>query len=321
MAGFAGAGICSDFSVGRQDVNVVGSGVRRWRLGLGDGRIIVRASRLEWFAVAPASVTGRDASRSRAAGGLAGMSHPFVAFCEDFYVNMRLGSQMALPHARETVLHFFELVQRAFPAMTKFRKADNGEMNLEEDRTSNAYRWLSLEARRVSSGHVNPETVADALKLHTRVLEMLPYQLGVSPVEIDYLDVLFGFDLEFKGNHDEVIAESLLGESPLICLLDEGGAKAVDFQPTVTVALSEDCRLQGRIDVVTRTNSYQVRTGDYGDDVISVYLIVRRYWGDRPKGPMEGVFAELASRAEQLAHDHVIPKVLRPIHAAISSRS
>jgi len=41
--------------------------------------------------------------------------------------------------------------------------------------------------------------------------------------------------------------------------------------------------MQARIDVVTRTNSYQVRTGDYSEDAISVYLIIRRYWGDRPR--------------------------------------
>ena len=34
------------------------------------------------------------------------MANPYAAFCEDFYVNMRLGSQLALPHNRETLLHF-----------------------------------------------------------------------------------------------------------------------------------------------------------------------------------------------------------------------
>ncbi len=63
-------------------------------------------------------------------------------------------------------------------------------------------------------------------------------------MEIDYLDVLFGFDLSYSGNHDEVVAESLLTDSPLNCLSEEAGAKAVDVQPSVTVALSEDCRLQ-----------------------------------------------------------------------------
>src|SRR5205085_8049101 len=157
--------------------------------------------------------------------------------------------------------------------------------------------------------------------LHQLLLVQAPYQLGISPVEIDYLDVLFGFDLEFNGNHDEIIADTLFSESPLSCLTEESGARAVDFQPTVTVALSDDCRLQARIDVVTRTNSYQVRTGDYTDDVISVYLIVRRYWGDRPREPMDKLFTQMAERAEQLCTTHIVPKVLRPISSAIASRS
>jgi hypothetical protein len=246
---------------------------------------------------------------------------PYAAFCEDFYVNMRLGSQLALPHNRETLLHFFERIQKGYPGMTRFRKSEAGEYNLEEDRSSQTYRWISLEQKRLSSGHVNPESIADALKLPSLLLEMAPHHLGISPIEIDYLDVLFGFDLAFGGNHDEIIAESLFPESPLTCLTEEKGARAVDFQPTVTVALSDDCRLQARIDVVTRTNSYQVRTGDYSDEVISVYMIIRRYWGDRPKESMATLFTEMAERADQLCTQYIVPRVLRPISSAIASRS
>ena len=102
----------------------------------------------------------------------------------------------------------------------------------------------------------------EALELHRFMLQLAPYHLGISPIEIDYLDVLFGFDMGFGGNHDEIIAESLFADSPLTSIAEEESAKPVDFQPTVTVSLSDDCRLQARIDVVTRTNSYQVRTGD-----------------------------------------------------------
>ena len=249
------------------------------------------------------------------------MANPFGAFCEDFYINMRLGSQLNLPHNRETLLHFFERVQKSFPTMTRFRKNDSNELNLEEDRGSESYRWVSIEQKRISAGHVNPSSVEEALKLHTMLLEHSPHLLGISPVEVDYLDVLFGFDLGFSGNHDEIIADSLLAESPLTCLTEEHGAKPVDFQPTVTVALSDDCRLQARIDVVTRTNSYQVRTGDYADDVISVYLILRRYWGDRPREPMEKILAAMAERADELCDRHILPKVVKPISAAIASRS
>jgi hypothetical protein len=249
------------------------------------------------------------------------MSNPYAAFCDDFYINMRLGSQLELPNGRDTVLHFFDRVQKVFPAMTRFRKSDNGEFNSEEDRNSSSYRWVSLEPRRLASGHVNPGSVEEAMKLHGLLLEIAPYHLGISPVEVDYLDILFGFDLPFAGNHDEVVAESLLGDSPLACLNEEAGARPVDFQPSVTVALSDDCRLQARIDVITRTNSYQVRTGDYSDDVISVYLILRRYWGDRPKRSMEKLAENLAERADALCNAYIIPRVLRPISTAIASRS
>ena len=249
------------------------------------------------------------------------MSNPFAAFCDDFYVNMRLGSQLNLPHQRETLLHFFERIQKEFPSMTRFRKTEAGDYNLEEDRTSHSYRWSSVEAKRLASGHVNPVSLEESFKLHQLLLQMAPHHLGISPLEVDYLDVLFGFDLSFSGNHDEIIADSLYADSPLSCLTTEFGSKAVDFQPTVTVALSEDCRLQARIDVVTRTNSYQVRTGDYSDDVISVYLILRRYWGDRPREPMENIFTQLTERAEDLCTRYLLPKVLKPISSEIASRS
>ena len=252
---------------------------------------------------------------------MSGINNPFSAFCDDFYVNMRLGSQLALPNGREQLLHYFERLGRDFPGMNRLRKTDAGEFNVEEDRGSHAYRWASLEPKRIASGHVNPDSIEDALKLHTLVLGLAPHYLGISPLEIDYLDVLFGFDLSFAGNHDEIVAEGLFADSPLASLTEEAGARAIDFQPSVTVALSDDCRLQARIDVVTRTNSYQVRTGDYNDDVISVYLILRRYWGDRPKQPMEQMLPDMAERAEQLTHSYVLPRILKPISSAIASRS
>jgi hypothetical protein len=244
----------------------------------------------------------------------------YSTFCDDFYVNTRLGSQISLPHARDTVLHFLEQIQKAFPGMTRFRKSDGGELNLEEER-GNSYRWVNVESRRLSAGHVNPPSVEEALRLHTTVLDTCLHAMGVSPIEIDYLDVLFGFDLEFAGNHDEVVAESLFAESPLTSLLEIPGARPVDVQPTVTVALSDDCRLQARIDVVTRTNSYQVRTGEFSNDVISVYCILRRYWGDRPRKPLPELVREMAARVDRLCVEHVLGRIVKPISTAIASRS
>ena len=43
------------------------------------------------------------------------MSNPFAAFCDYFLRHMRLGSQLNLPHQRETILHLFERLQKNFP--------------------------------------------------------------------------------------------------------------------------------------------------------------------------------------------------------------
>src|SRR3982751_3195553 len=108
------------------------------------------------------------------------MSNPYSSFSEDFYVNVRLGSQLNLPHSRETLLHFFERVQKQFPQMGRFRKNDNGDLNLEEERSEHTYRRLSVEQNRWAAGHVNPPSTEEALKLQQLVLELAPYHLGIS---------------------------------------------------------------------------------------------------------------------------------------------
>lgn len=249
------------------------------------------------------------------------MTNIYNTVCDDFYVNLRVGTQMTLPHQRETLLHFFEQIQKIFPDMSRFRRTDQNEYMLEEDREKDSYRWLGIESQRLACGHVNPPSMQEALRLPTAILDHAPYALGLSRVEIDYMDLLLGFDFEFSGNHDEIVAESLFVESPLSCLLEEPGTRATDFQPTVTVALTEDFRLQARIDIVTRTNSYQIRTGDYNGDMISVYLIVRRFWGDGVRESYEELLRQLAEKSEHLAKQYVLPRIIQPLRSAIGSRS
>lgn len=249
------------------------------------------------------------------------MANPYAGLCDDFFINMRLGSQLALPSARDTVLHFFEQVRRGYPSMTRFRKGEGHDFSLEEDRAANAYRWASLEGNRLCAGHVNPESVESALKLHDLLLRIAPHNLGISPIEVEYLDCLFGFDLEFRGSHDEIIAESLLESSPLAAMFEGSGVRPVDVQPTIMIGLNDDLRLQARLDVLTRTTPAQLRTGQFNDESISVYLTVRRFYDEPPREALAEVFAQLAERAQHLVDDHVLPRIIRPISSAIASRS
>ena len=71
------------------------------------------------------------------------------------------------------------------------------------------YRWAAVETKRLCSGVVNPATLEAAVDQHRLVLEVAPAYLSVSPLDCEALDVLFGFDFAFRGNHNALLAEAL----------------------------------------------------------------------------------------------------------------
>src|SRR5438132_10526343 len=78
--------------------------------------------------------------------------NPYSSLCDDFGVYVYLNSKMELPSGRETILHFFDSLQKTFPQMTDFECRENGEYVLEENREQGSYRWVTLETRRVCTG-------------------------------------------------------------------------------------------------------------------------------------------------------------------------
>ena len=133
----------------------------------------------------------------------------YSQFSDDFYINMNLSTEMELPSGRDTVLHFFERLQKKYPTMRKFYCRDKRDFVLEEDKDRGNYRWASVESRRVCSGQVNPPSLESALEQHRLVLELAPFMLSVSPLDCEALDVLFAFDFTYRGNQNQLIAEAL----------------------------------------------------------------------------------------------------------------
>ena len=88
--------------------------------------------------------------------------NPYTSLCDDFGVYVYTNTKMELPSRRETVLHFFDSLQKTFPQMTDFDARESGEFVLEEDREKGNYRYVSLESRRLCSGYVNPPSVEEA---------------------------------------------------------------------------------------------------------------------------------------------------------------
>ncbi len=246
--------------------------------------------------------------------------NPYSSLCDDFSIYTYLNTEMQLPAERETVLHFFESLQKSYPRMTNFYRREAGEFVLEEDKDLGTYRWVTLETKRLCSGYVNPPVVEDADKQHERVLEVAPYHLNVSTLDCEALDVLYAFDFVYNGNHDEIVAEALGLNQTLETLLSLPHARIINYEPSVMLGLDEQLRLQCRLSIETRTNAYQVRTGQYHEDPISVYFTVRQYWG----GAQSRTFVESYKRQRELCQDlvdnHLIPSIVRPIQQTIAAK-
>ncbi len=246
--------------------------------------------------------------------------NPYHADADDFYINVNLNTELELPNGRDTVLHFFEQMRKAYPELRNLYTRESGDLVLEGDKEEPAYRWVALEPRRLCSGHVNPETPRSAYKQHELVLEMAPHILSLSTLDCEALDVLFGFDFTFTGNHDEVVVEALGLGAGLDGLLAIPGGRVVHYEPSITFALEGDCQTQARLSIETRTSVSQVRSGDYADDQISLYFTIRRYWrGENDKTFVEA-FQCLRGVGEEIVSEVIIPRIVRPLAQAIASR-
>jgi len=244
----------------------------------------------------------------------------YGSFSDDYYVNMNLNTEMALPATRETVLGFFERVQKSYPTMRNFYTRETGDFVLEEDKEAGSYRWVAIESRRVCSGYVNPPQPHLALEQHLLVLDLIPFMLSVSPLDCEALDLMYGFDLMYRGNHDQLVAEAL-GISPALeGLLTVPGAKPISCEPNLTISLDEACRRQARVMVETRTNAYHVRRGEFPEENLSVYCTVRQYGSLSGESDFKETLQAMHDQMEWLLNDHIVQQILKPLQNAISTR-
>jgi len=244
----------------------------------------------------------------------------YADLADDYYCNMNLSTEMALPNGRETVLGFLERVQKSYPSLRNFFQRENGDFVLEQDKESGQQRWISIEPRRICSGALNQTAIEDAVGQHELVLELIPYMLSVSQLDCEALDYMIGFDFLYRGNHDELVADAL-GVSPSYdAFMGIPGAQVLNFEPNVTLALEGSCRRQARLVIETRTNAYQVRRDEFPEEPLSVYFTVRQYGSLGPDTSFLDSLTALRANSEELLEQHVIEQVLRPIAQTIASR-
>lgn len=242
----------------------------------------------------------------------------YSSLCDDFYINLSLSTEMELSHQRETILHYFERVQKRYPEMRNFYCRDKHDFVLEEDKDRGQYRWCTVETRRICSGKVNPETVDDVMDQHRLVLELVPYMLSISPLDCESLDLLYGFDFTYRGNHNQLLAEALGVTPPLERLLEIPGARPINYEPSLTLALDENCRSQCRVSIETRTNAFHVRTGEFPEEQISVYVSARQYGSLPADETFLDALERLSRTVTNLVDHHIVDGVLTPLQRTIA---
>ncbi len=249
---------------------------------------------------------------------LHGNMTPYASLADDFYINMNLATEMELPAQRETILQYFERVQKRFPSMRKFYCRDKRDYVLEEDKDQGRYRWAAVESKRLCSGQVNPATLDAALDQHRLVLDLAPAFLSISPLDCEAIDVLFGFDFAYRGNHNALLAEAL-GVGPAFERLgDAPGGRVINYEPSLTIALDEDCRVQVRVSTETRTNAFQVRTGEFTEEQLSIYVTARQYGSLDPDTSYVDTMNRLATLAREVVDSCVVEQILRPLARTIA---
>ena len=248
-------------------------------------------------------------------------SNSYSSLCDDFYVDMYINTELDLPTQRDTILTFFERIQKQFPSMGRFYRRENNEYCLEEDHRIGRYRWIALEIERIGSGVVNPSDFEQAYCQDRLVLELVPYMLGVNHLDIDSLDVTFAMDFDCYGSHDEVIAEALFANSPFDCLLDLPSARPIGFSPAVVVALSADSCTQARVSVESKTSVYEPGEKRQSlDQAISLSLTIRQYPPTAGKFDALKSFEKQCRLAEELMATKIVPSFVRPLAETIAQK-
>jgi hypothetical protein len=245
--------------------------------------------------------------------------NPYGSLSDDFYVNMHLHTEMDLPNQRETVLHFFEQMQRRFPKLRHFYQRERGEFILEEDKEHGAYRWVAAEPRRMCSGIVNPNTLEEAMDQHREVLDVVPYAMSISKLDCESIGLMYGFDYSYRGNQNLLLANAIGLPAGFEALSQRNGSQLMSYEPVIQLSLDDSFRTHARINFETRTTAFQAKAGEYNEELLSVYVTVRRFDSLGPDEEFTTELNRLECMLRELMDDYIVENILKPLQNSIAA--
>ncbi|HEX5104638.1 MAG TPA: hypothetical protein VFV87_12545, partial [Pirellulaceae bacterium] len=98
------------------------------------------------------------------------------------------------------------------------------------------------------------------------------------------------------------------------------GATVLANEPSIQFALDEECRLQCRLSIETRTTAYHVRTREFPEEQISVYFTARKYGSLENGETFVSAMNKLAETCREVVDNYIVENVLRPLQQTIAIR-
>ena len=131
---------------------------------------------------------------------------------------------------------------------------------------------------------------------------------------------MYGFDFTYRGNHNQLLVDAL-GVVPAFEKIAEiPGAMVLANEPSIQFALDEECRVQCRLSVETRTTAYHMRTKEFPEEQLSVYFTARRYGSLESGETFVSAMNRLSEICRDVVDNYVVENVLRPLQQAIAIR-
>lgn len=241
----------------------------------------------------------------------------FDALCRDFCVNQKLTLKMDLPAAREPVLDLFGRLRKELPRLSKLQRYPDGEVALESTEDDRDFLWVAMRQISLKSGWVNPPALEDAYRMHRTILEVAPYFLSISPLDVDHLELIYAFDFDCEENRDEVVLDALIRGSPLGDFADSATDTVIDAQPFLAIAIADAPHTHVYLEVKTRLPRGEPIAGREGFDPLSVMLTVRRHGPFKSLEDLPVQLAALSGHGERIVEERLIPRVLVPLRERI----
>ena len=237
----------------------------------------------------------------------------FDDLCRDFCVNQKLALKMDLPGAREPVLDLFGRLRKDMPRLANLERYPDGEVALESGEDDRDFLWVSMRQTSLKSGWVNPASLEDAYRMHRTVLEVAPFFLSNSPLDVSHLELVYAFDFECDGNRDEVVLDALLGGSRIGEFAEGTSDTVIDSQPFLALVLADAPDMHVYLEVRTRVQRGEIAAIREGGDPLSVMLTVRRTATVRRLEELSTHLAQLSGHGERLVEQRLIPRILLPL--------